>query len=242
MHHIFRDMERILIQRRSTPREACYRQVKTAPKEVYRAGFPSKWPAKGFHHPVHMEQNLPETMGIFRIIRRMFFILFKRNLLLHFHRNCPDLNTNPQRMQYCHKFAVKGSNRFSLQRDRAHFAVAALHLVSYDKILALSNHEQKKLKVILTKHNVTFPFVIAFLAALFFEAAPPTSKPLLNHFMTFQLAGLLFLGAAGGVFVLLLREGKFLIPWQMNRQNAFRLVGAILFRGVFGPLALLWGL
>lgn len=94
----------------------------------------------------------------------------------------------------------------------------------------------------MSKHNAAYPFITALLAALFFGAATPISKPLLNHLTTFQLAGLLYLGAAGGVFFLLLREGKFLLPWQMDRQNAFRLVGAIFFGGVFGPIALLWGL
>jgi drug/metabolite transporter (DMT)-like permease len=94
----------------------------------------------------------------------------------------------------------------------------------------------------LSKNNTTFPIFLALLAALFFGAATPISKPLLNHLTTFQLAGLLYLGAAGGVVVLLLREGKFLLPWQLDRRNAFRLIGAILFGGIFGPIALLWGL
>jgi drug/metabolite transporter (DMT)-like permease len=98
------------------------------------------------------------------------------------------------------------------------------------------------LGAILLKHSATFPFIIALLAALFFGAATPVSKTLLTQLTTFQLAGLLYLGAAGGVIFLLLREGKFMLPWQMDRQNAFRLAGAIFFGGVIGPIALLWGL
>ena len=92
------------------------------------------------------------------------------------------------------------------------------------------------------KQSTAFPFLIALLAALLFGAAAPISKPLLDHLSAFQLAGLLYLGAAVGVVLLMVREDKFLLPWQMDRTNALRLTGAVLFGGVLGPLALLSGL
>ena len=46
------------------------------------------------------------------------------------------------------------------------------------------------------------PMVVALLAAMLFGAAAPTSKPLLTSISPFQLAGLLYLGAALGVFPL----------------------------------------
>ncbi len=94
----------------------------------------------------------------------------------------------------------------------------------------------------MSKHSTAFPFLIALLAALLFGAAAPISKPLLDHLSAFQLAGLLYLGAAVGVVLLMAREGKFLLPWQMDRKNTLRLAGAVLFGGVLGPLALLSGL
>jgi drug/metabolite transporter (DMT)-like permease len=88
----------------------------------------------------------------------------------------------------------------------------------------------------------TSAFLIALLSALLFGAATPISKPLLDVLTSYQLAGLLYLGAAIGVLFLLIREKKFIFPWKMDRKNALRLLGAILFGGILGPLALLAGL
>ena len=85
-------------------------------------------------------------------------------------------------------------------------------------------------------------FLMAILAALFFGAATPVSKPLLAHLTSFQLAGLLYLGAALGVIVLLVRERKFIPPWRMDRRNLWLLLGSVVFGGILGPLALLAGL
>ena len=83
---------------------------------------------------------------------------------------------------------------------------------------------------------------MAILAALFFGAATPVSKPLLAHLTSFQLAGLLYLGAALGVILLLVRERKFIPPWRMDRCNLWLLLGSVVFGGILGPLALLAGL
>ena len=85
-------------------------------------------------------------------------------------------------------------------------------------------------------------FVFALLAALFFGAATPVSKPLLAHLSAFQLAGLLYLGAALGVTFLLLRERKFVPPWRMDRRNRRLLLTSVLFGGMLGPLTMLAGL
>ena len=86
------------------------------------------------------------------------------------------------------------------------------------------------------------PFWIALLSALLFGAATPFSKILLAHLTPFQLAGLLYLGAAVGVLGIILRTRTFLVPWRMDRKNQLRLLGAVTFGGVLGPLALLGGL
>ncbi|HHY88887.1 MAG TPA: EamA family transporter [Chloroflexi bacterium] len=86
------------------------------------------------------------------------------------------------------------------------------------------------------------PFVIALLSALFFGAAAPLSKPLLAQLTSSQLAGLLYLGAAAGVVVLLAGERRFTLPWRMKPADRLRLLGAVVFGGVLGPLFLLAGL
>lgn len=85
-------------------------------------------------------------------------------------------------------------------------------------------------------------FLTAFIAAALFSAAAPLGKPLQKYFTDLQLAGLLYLGAALGVSLILLREKSFQLPWQMPRQDALRLSGAILFGGILGPVFLLAGL
>lgn len=86
------------------------------------------------------------------------------------------------------------------------------------------------------------PLIVAFWAALLFGAATPASKALLNTVSPFQLAGLLYLGAAVGVTPLLVRERRFSWPWTLNRETAARLLGAIFFGGILGPVFLLFGL
>jgi drug/metabolite transporter (DMT)-like permease len=82
----------------------------------------------------------------------------------------------------------------------------------------------------------------AFVAAFLFGAATPFSKPLLTFLNDFQLAGLLYLGAAIGVTLILIRDKIFLWPWQLSRTDALRLFGAVLFGGILGPVFLLTGL
>jgi drug/metabolite transporter (DMT)-like permease len=84
--------------------------------------------------------------------------------------------------------------------------------------------------------------LLALLSAALFGAATPLSKPLLSSFGTFQLAGLLYLGAALGASVVAFRKRSFTLPWRMDHRNQARLLGAILFGGVLAPLLLLLGL
>jgi len=86
------------------------------------------------------------------------------------------------------------------------------------------------------------PLAIALLAALLFGAATPASKALLQALPTFQLAGLLYLGAAIGVIPLLIKERRFSFPWELDHKTGYRLLGAIGLGGVLGPVLLLFGL
>jgi drug/metabolite transporter (DMT)-like permease len=87
-----------------------------------------------------------------------------------------------------------------------------------------------------------FGVFAALLAAVLFGASTPLSKPLLDFLNNFQLAGLLYLGAALGVTLILIRQKSFSWPWQMTQKDSLRLAGAVLFGGVLGPVFLLAGL
>ncbi len=84
--------------------------------------------------------------------------------------------------------------------------------------------------------------VYALLAAALFGSATPASKFLLSGFTTFQLASLLYLGAALGVAPAALRKGRVRFPGRADKRNRIRLLGAIGAGGICGPVLLLFGL
>jgi drug/metabolite transporter (DMT)-like permease len=88
----------------------------------------------------------------------------------------------------------------------------------------------------------SYPILMALLAAIFFGAATPASKALLEDFAPFTLAGLLYLGAVVGVLPLLMRKGRVRAPWKLGKKNGRRLLGAIGLGGIAGPVLLLFGL
>jgi drug/metabolite transporter (DMT)-like permease len=90
------------------------------------------------------------------------------------------------------------------------------------------------------------PVLLALAAAALFGAATPVSKLLLASISPFQLAGLLYLGAAVGVLPLLIAEQRsgrpLLLPWRMPPRTRPLLLGAVVLGGVVGPVLLLMGL
>ncbi len=83
---------------------------------------------------------------------------------------------------------------------------------------------------------------LALLSAALFGAATPASKALLAELGAFQLAGLLYLGAALGVAPFTIRHGGLRLPGRGDPRNRRRLAGAVLAGGVAGPVLLLLGL
>lgn len=83
------------------------------------------------------------------------------------------------------------------------------------------------------------PFLLALASAAAFGAAAPAGKLLLTALPPFQLAGLLYLGAALGVapWALLSSAGR-----RQDARNRVRLVGAVSFGGIIAPVLLLFGL
>jgi drug/metabolite transporter (DMT)-like permease len=86
------------------------------------------------------------------------------------------------------------------------------------------------------------PFTLALVSAVLFGAATPASKALLASLSAFQLAGLLYLGAALGVAPFAWRQGGLRLPGRADRRNGVRLLGAVIAGGIAGPVLLLLGL
>ncbi len=87
-----------------------------------------------------------------------------------------------------------------------------------------------------------YGFLLALLAAALFGAGAPASKALLAPLDPFQLAGLLYCGAALGMAPLVARERRAGPQLRLDRANGLRLAGAVLLGGIVGPVLLLFGL
>lgn len=85
------------------------------------------------------------------------------------------------------------------------------------------------------------PALWCLAAAALFGASTPASKALLGEGMgPLGLAGALYVGAAIAMLPFAIRGGS--AERRRDRTNVLRLGGAVLFGGVLGPIALLWGL
>ena len=87
--------------------------------------------------------------------------------------------------------------------------------------------------------NNVMPLLIGVSAAALFGAATPASKALLKSLSAFQLAGLLYLGAALGVIPLVSKAGGVSSPWKLPKKTCFQLLGSIFFGGLLCPVLLL---
>ena len=85
-------------------------------------------------------------------------------------------------------------------------------------------------------------FLLAILSALLFGAATPISKTLLKSLGLFQLAGLLYLGAALAVAPQAIKKLRSDRGRRLDGKNLARLSGAVFFGGILGPVLLLLGL
>lgn len=94
------------------------------------------------------------------------------------------------------------------------------------------------------KNKISRFIIIAIFSALLFGASTPISKMLLNNVHPFQLAGLLYIGAAIGVLPFFLRRYKKgnLKIFRIAKKNIYCLLGAIVLGGIAGPIFLLFGL
>src|SRR5205823_12926133 len=85
-----------------------------------------------------------------------------------------------------------------------------------------------------------YGLLLALVSAALFGAATPAGKVLLADFTPFQLAGLLYVGAALGFGPIAALDRR-ATPW-LDRTNRMRLAGSALFGGIRCPVLLLFGL
>lgn len=86
-----------------------------------------------------------------------------------------------------------------------------------------------------------FAVITGLLAGFLFGIATPLSKLLLTELNSFQLAGLLYLGAGAAMFPFILKKNN-QIKVLFNGKNISKTIGIIFFGGFLGPLLLMFGL
>jgi len=84
------------------------------------------------------------------------------------------------------------------------------------------------------------PTLWCLVAAMLFGASTPAAKAMLGPMGPLLLSGVLYAGAAIAVLPWALRHASVLR--RIDRRNLLRLLGAIFFGGMLGPVLLLWGL
>jgi len=83
---------------------------------------------------------------------------------------------------------------------------------------------------------------MGLLSGILFGIATPVSKLLLREMNSFQLAGLLYLGAALAFLPYALRNRKQEFKWIRTTRRRRELAGIVVFGGLLGPVFLLIGL
>lgn len=86
------------------------------------------------------------------------------------------------------------------------------------------------------------PSIMGLAAGILFGVATPVSKFLLDRMNSFQLAGLLYLGAAIAFLPHVVRHGAREIGWIKVTHQKKAVFGIVIFGGLLGPLLLLAGL
>src|SRR5262245_11181100 len=97
--------------RRSHPSgEPSDSQVETAPKEMHRAAFATKARSELFKQSIALYENPPESIGVFPIVRAVFFIFIERNGILNLVRRLVNRYRQMKPVQSLHQSTVKIGN------------------------------------------------------------------------------------------------------------------------------------
>src|SRR5437016_9448438 len=87
--------------------KTCYRKIKAAPEKMHRTALTAKTRPKFFEKPISLQKHAPEPIGVFRIVRRVFFIAVERDRFQRFVRFHPDLHFNAEISQFIHHLAIE---------------------------------------------------------------------------------------------------------------------------------------
>lgn len=103
----------------------------------------------------------------------------------------------------------------------------------------MSGHDKQPLP---TDEKPVKSVVLAVASAILFAIATPAGKLLLGELSTFQLAGMLYLGAALGLFLPMANHKPHRLPWEAGVRGRVFFLIAVLCGGIVAPVLMLLGL
>ena len=95
------------MRRRLPSRKTRYGQIETAPEKMHRAAFAAEARTKFFKNAIGLDQNAPETVGIFGIVGTMRFVLIEWNRIGDLVRHEIDFHRNADVAQSVCQFPIK---------------------------------------------------------------------------------------------------------------------------------------
>src|SRR5215467_11022310 len=90
-------------------------QIKASPEEMHGTAFTTKPGSELLEHPVALDKNSPKPVGVFTIVRAVFFILIECDHVLNLVRRGVDGHRQVQFSQCFHDLLVEFGNGLRTQ-------------------------------------------------------------------------------------------------------------------------------
>src|SRR5580700_1793432 len=103
--------------RSAPPREPRHAQIEASPEKMYRTVLANESGPEFPEDVVTQNQDLPEAVRIFGIVRSMLRVAGKANRVWHLAWHGPDFHLYAERPQGRHELRIKIGDRFRLQRE-----------------------------------------------------------------------------------------------------------------------------
>jgi hypothetical protein len=103
------------------------REVGGAPEQMHRAALTDEAGAELLEHPVGLDEDLPEPVGVLAVVGPVRFVLLEGDGILDLVGLRVDLDRQAERRELRHQPAVERRHRLRLERERRGAAAARLH-------------------------------------------------------------------------------------------------------------------
>src|SRR5579862_2429737 len=104
-HEISQVWDPTWVRRRRATRKPGAGKVEPTPPKVARTGLTEETAAKRLEYPIHLLENVKESLDAQPIVRRMPVIAWEGNGIRHLDRHGPNAYVDIERMKYGHVVA-----------------------------------------------------------------------------------------------------------------------------------------